>query len=209
MDVDSTTIGLISNYFDRDLYFIDGRTRLPYQNASYNNIKNRKSLIIMWTSGVHYEIVGRLKPDSRIARDFEFYDPLVMRIKTFLQHPNKIPEKYPELIPYLPKNYRQNIGINMSKVEEDNYKQSDYQESDNEDDMEINDKEESDNEEIDEVESDEVKSDDEESDDENSNKKEFYSSPIKKGVKKYDYQSEGEKSRYYQSDNSVEYESSD
>jgi hypothetical protein len=27
--------------------------------------------------------------------------------------------------------------------------------------------------------------------------------------KKYDYQSEDEKSRYYQSDNSVEYESSD
>jgi hypothetical protein len=106
-DVDSYTISLISDKFDRDIYFLDSTTRMPYNNASSSdNIKNRKSIIIMWIGGVHYEIVGRLMPDRVIQREFEVNDPLIVKLRTFLLHPEEISNTYPDLIPYIPKTHR-------------------------------------------------------------------------------------------------------
>jgi len=111
VDVDEYTIGLISNKFNRDIYFIDASTRMPYRNASFKNIKNRKSILVMWTGGCHYEIVGRLLPGNKIERDFKSDDRLIECIKTYLCNPEKIPGLYPNLIPYLPKNIRKKLNI--------------------------------------------------------------------------------------------------
>jgi len=105
-EIDSYTIGLISERFDRDIYFIDSKTRMPYQNASKENLKRRKSMIVMWTGGVHYEIVGRLLPGNRIQREFGADDPLIDKIYSLLCEPEKVSEVYPELNPYLPKEHR-------------------------------------------------------------------------------------------------------
>jgi hypothetical protein len=105
-EIDSYTIGLISERFDRDIYFMDSKTRMPYQNASNENIKRRKSLIIMWIGGVHYEIVGRLLPGNRIQREFSPDDTLIDKIHSLLCEPEKVSEVYPELNAYLPKEYR-------------------------------------------------------------------------------------------------------
>jgi len=106
-EVDQQTIELYSEHFNCDIYFIDGRTRMPYQNASTKlNLKKRKSIIIMWVGGVHYEIVGRLLPGNKIQREFVHEDPTIQKLYTFLCYPNKISEKYPNLIPYLPKEYK-------------------------------------------------------------------------------------------------------
>ena len=119
MDVDSYTIGLISEKFNRDIYFIDARNRMPYRDGGNDNIKKRKAIIVMWTGGCHYEIVGRLLPGNIIKREFDFDDTLIKRIYTYLYKPEKIPDQYPNLISYLPKELRNELGIDVSDSEED------------------------------------------------------------------------------------------
>ena len=119
MDVDSYTIGLISDKFNRDIYFIDSRTRMPYRDAGKENINKRKSIVIMWTGGCHYEIVGRLLPGNMIKREFDYSDPLIKRIHTYLYRPERIADEYPNLTSFLPKELRQELGVDVSDSEED------------------------------------------------------------------------------------------
>ena len=105
--VDSYTIDFISQRFNRDIYFLDGNTRLPYNNcATPTTLQQRKSIIILWVQKNHYEIVGRLLPGNRIQREFSTSDPLISKLKTFLLNPEEIPEKYPDLTSYIPRNYQ-------------------------------------------------------------------------------------------------------
>ena len=124
MEVDSYTIGLISEKFDRDIYFIDARNRMPYRDGGNNNIKKRKAIIVMWTGGCHYEIVGRLLPGNIIKREFDFNDTLIKRIYTYLYKAEKIPDQYPNLVSYLPKELRNELGIDVSDSEGDRRSQS-------------------------------------------------------------------------------------
>jgi len=105
--IDTYTIGVISDRLERDIYFLDGKTRLPYNNCSTSeNLKGRKSMIVLWIGDTHYEIVGRLLPGHRIQREFDAHDPLIRKLNTFLIQPEKVSEQYPELYPFLPKKYR-------------------------------------------------------------------------------------------------------
>ena len=92
---------------------------MPYRDTNSKNILKRKSIIIMWTGGCHYEIVGRLLSGNRIQREFDFNDSLIKRIYTYLSKPEKIPDTYPNLIPYLPKDLRKKLKIDVSDSEED------------------------------------------------------------------------------------------
>lgn len=124
--VDTYTIGLISDRFNRDVYFIDANTRMPYQTSDTNNIKNRKSLIVIWIDQNHYEIVGKLLTGNRIQREFEPDDPLIKKINMILFQPQYIKKTYPELLSYLPKEYRQKIKEESKHY----YDQSDHDQSD-------------------------------------------------------------------------------
>jgi hypothetical protein len=117
MEVDSSTIGLISEKFNRDIYFIDARTRMPYRDVNLGNICKRKSIIVMWTGGCHYEIVGKLLAGNRIQREFDFKDSLIKIIHTYLYKPEKISGLYPNLIPYLPKDVRKKLKLDISDSE--------------------------------------------------------------------------------------------
>jgi hypothetical protein len=130
MEVDSYTIGLISEKFNRDIYFIDSRTRMPYRDTSHENIRKRKSILIMWTGGSHYEIIGRLLPGNRIQREFEFKDSIIQRINTYLYSPENIPNKYPNLIPYLPKDIRNKLNIDVSDSEDERRSDRSYRSDD-------------------------------------------------------------------------------
>lgn len=103
ISVDPFTIGILAEKFNRDIYFIDARSRMPYIFGNKENVKGRKSIVVMWIGGVHYEIVGKLLPGNRIQRQFEKDDPLIKRINTFLYRPELVSEQYPNLIPYLGK----------------------------------------------------------------------------------------------------------
>lgn len=120
IDVDPYTIGLISDKFNRDIYFIDSSTRMPYRDANIKNIKNRKSLIVMWTGGCHYEIVGKLLPGNKIKREFEHTDSIIRRINIYLNHPERVPKLYPNLVPYLPRKVKRDLGIIEKKIKRRN-----------------------------------------------------------------------------------------
>lgn len=110
VNVDTYTIGLISDRFNRDIYFIDGRNRMPYNNTSTTeNLKGRKSMILLWINENHYEIVGRLLPGNRIQREFSHDDPIIKKLYTFLIKPEEIHEKFPDLVPYIPQEYRDKL----------------------------------------------------------------------------------------------------
>ena len=103
-EVDNYTINFISDRFNRDIYFLDGKTRTPYNNCdTLDTLKGRKSIIVIWINKNHYEIVGRLLPGNRIQREFTSDDPLIKKLKMFLLNPEQIPKNYPELSSYIPK----------------------------------------------------------------------------------------------------------
>jgi hypothetical protein len=107
-EVDQQLIGLISDRFDRDIYFIDTVSRMPYKDdfSSKRNIKNRKSIIILWVGHNHFEIIGKLLPGNRIQREFNFNEPIIKKIHTLLCNPEKVSKKYPSLVSYIPKNHK-------------------------------------------------------------------------------------------------------
>ena len=128
-NVDTYTIGLISDKFNRDIYFIDARNRMPYNNTSTTeNLKGRKSIILLWINENHYEIVGRLLPGNRIQREFSHDDPIIQKLYTFLIKPEEIHEKFSDLVPYIPQEYRDKLPSHIrfpdSDEENNNTKKS-------------------------------------------------------------------------------------
>jgi hypothetical protein len=146
IEVNAYNIGLISEKFNRDIYLIDSSTRMPYNyTTTNNNIHKRKSIILMWISGCHYEVVGRLLSGNRIQREFDFDDPLIKCIYTYMYMKESIPKEYPDLIKYLKKfklegtDYDESLAKsnkNCSDSEEDfdNSSEYAYEQSDSEDD---------------------------------------------------------------------------
>lgn len=115
-DVDTYTLSEISDKFNRDIYFINGNTKLPYNNFSTTStLKKRKSIIIIWVGGNHYEIIGRLLPDNIVQREFKPTDVLIDKMYTFLIDPKEINKKYPELEAYIPKEHRKQKSPNAFK----------------------------------------------------------------------------------------------
>jgi hypothetical protein len=101
--IDMFSIGMLSDQFNRDIYFIDAKNRLPYPMGGMGNIKKRKSIIVLWVGDVHYEIIGRLLEGNKVQREFEPRDYLIRRIHTFLASPMEAREIYPELAPFIPR----------------------------------------------------------------------------------------------------------
>ena len=102
--VDSYSINYIADRFNRDIYFLNGNNRVPYNNCdTVDTLKGRKSIIVIWINKNHYEIVGRLLPGNRIQREFDAADPLIKKLKIFLLEPQKILKEYPELSSHIPK----------------------------------------------------------------------------------------------------------
>ena len=100
LNVDNFLIESLSNRFNRDLYFIDGQSRLPYSEG--NKVGKNKSIILVKINN-YYEVLGRLLPDNKIKREFSYNDPLIECIRTFVYEPEKILSLYPRLIPYAKK----------------------------------------------------------------------------------------------------------
>jgi intein/homing endonuclease len=147
-DVDTYTIGLISDRFKRDIYFLDGKNRMPYNNSSTTeNLQGRKSMVVLWIGGNHYEIFGRLLPGNRIQREFQPDDPIIKKLNMFLTKPSEITESYPELAPYIPREYRNSSSPSPNRFtdnesDNDSDKSSDhYYDSQSDDDEDESEKE--------------------------------------------------------------------
>jgi len=80
---DVYSINLISDWFNRNVLFINGDTRLPYKHAS-NYDPKRKTVILLWLNESHYEVVGKLLERNRVQREFSEEDDIIQKIKSHL-----------------------------------------------------------------------------------------------------------------------------
>lgn len=105
---------LISDKFNFDIYFINGNTRMPYLSGSTTDrFKKRTSVFILWVNEIHYEIMGRVIKDSgnKVQRKFNYNDPFVTMMYNLNVNPRKFAVKYPNFIHFLPKDLRDEFGI--------------------------------------------------------------------------------------------------
>jgi hypothetical protein len=126
--INTYTVNIVSKRFNRDIYFLDGNHRLPYNNSSStDHIKGRKSIVLIWLGGDKYEVVGRLLPGNSIQRDFDHDDIIIEKLYTFLVTPEKLSKKFYNLVQYLPEEYNKK----SCSSDEDETESSDSQEEDN------------------------------------------------------------------------------
>ena len=130
---DTQTIQFISDKINRDIYFIDSTTRMPFNNhTNKKDLQKRKSIIVIHINENHYEIVGRLMPGNKIQREFDHTDSLIKQLYTYLCHPEKIINEYPNLVPFLTKNIKKIIGVGSPSIKKSNKSDSyNYEKSSN------------------------------------------------------------------------------
>lgn len=138
--LDESSIELVSNHFNRDIYFIDAKNRMPYSSTYFiDSLKGRKSIIILRIHNTHYEIIGRLKSGNIIQREFDSSDILIQKLSTFIKNPENVARKYKDLIEFLPAKY-QTIELSDSESEDEQVNRSpegsEINESDHESDSE-------------------------------------------------------------------------
>lgn len=104
LEIDETVIGLLAEKFNRDIYCLDGGSRLPL--ASFCNKKditrNRKAVVLIRITDIHYEVMGVLMSGSRVQREFEPTDPLIEKIYSFMYDQEKCAKRWPSLGMRLP-----------------------------------------------------------------------------------------------------------
>lgn len=103
--VDMYTVGYISDKINRDIYFVNGNTRLPYQIGDQNHIKGRKAIVLAWIENCHYDLLCRCTPSRKIIKQFEPEDVLIKRIHTYLYHPEKVATEFPDMLKYMDEKY--------------------------------------------------------------------------------------------------------
>lgn len=84
VNIDTFLIDFISDKFNRNIYFIDGETRLPYKNFSNHLDQKRKSLVFVWVNRNHFESIGILNENKTITREFLHDHPLISKIRQHL-----------------------------------------------------------------------------------------------------------------------------
>lgn len=99
--IDEYSIEYISSYFDRDLFFISAKNRLPYYRGSFVTDKggNRRCIVILWIDENHYEVIGRLNVINgvnSIEREFSHNDPIIRAIKSYRPEKDKKEESKKE-----------------------------------------------------------------------------------------------------------------
>ena len=98
-DVNEDIVSLVSNHFNRDIYFLDYNNRMPYIHCqTIENFRKQKSIIIFSFGNGYYEIIGKLLQDNFIQREFEFDDDIIKKMYTFLVNPEKILKQFKDLV---------------------------------------------------------------------------------------------------------------
>lgn len=118
---DPEIIPLICERLNRDIFLIDGADRVPYY---WKGSGTGKTLIAI-TMGKNYEPVGRLLSGKRIQREFTSDDPLVSKMKMFLESPSDVKNKFPELLPYLTDRKKKSDSESDSESDSDSESESD------------------------------------------------------------------------------------
>ena len=163
--VDNFLIEFLSDFFNLDIYFIDGKTLLPYKLGPCN-YKKRQSIVILWYSRTHYESISVINDKRQATRSFSFDHPFIQKLYTYLCEPEKLSEKYPELVEQMKEKINKSGDESEEDDEEESEEESEEEDDEEEDDEEEDDEEEDDEEEEEEEEDDEEEEEEEEEDDE-------------------------------------------
>jgi SAM-dependent methyltransferase len=78
--VGQEVLEIVSDSLDRDIYILHDIDGAPYPTEC-KHVKGRKSIILLFQGGNHYECVGRLLPNKSIQREFESDDPIIKLIQ--------------------------------------------------------------------------------------------------------------------------------
>jgi hypothetical protein len=115
-----TDIALLSENFNKNIFIIDEKTRMPIVGQGQDIESVRESVVVICMEG-HYEVVGRLMPRNRIKRTFGSDDVFIKKFVTVLWHPNNL-TRYPELIDFVSDEVRKTHNLN--KLPRRRYKRS-------------------------------------------------------------------------------------
>ena len=133
-DIDSCTISAISKQFNCDIYIINAKNRMPYLSPqTVDNLKGRKSIMLLCINKDQYEILGKLLPGNSIQREFDQSDPIIRRINTFLVNPEKVFKEFNDLVKYLPKEYQNTDSQEDSEEDSSEYSSEESEENSEED----------------------------------------------------------------------------
>lgn len=97
--VDTTMFDMLGDWFGRNIFVIDDKTRLPYMFSS--KVNERPSIILLWVNENHYEVIGKMLEDSKVQREFNINDVLIKKINSYLYNPQQLAVEFPELYPYV------------------------------------------------------------------------------------------------------------
>jgi hypothetical protein len=78
--VGQEVLDLVSQNKERDIYILNDADGAPYPTECLH-VKGRKSIILLFQGGSHYECVGRQLANGSIQREFESDDPLITLIQ--------------------------------------------------------------------------------------------------------------------------------
>lgn len=78
--VGQEVLDLVSKDKDRDIYILNDVDGAPYPTEC-THVKGRKSIVLLFQGGGHYECVGRQLASGAIQREFEPNDPLIQLIQ--------------------------------------------------------------------------------------------------------------------------------
>ena len=87
------SLNFVSNYFDRNIYFIHPKTRLPYKKFEYEYLEDRKSILLLSYEDNKYENVGKLLIKNAIQREFNSDDIIIEETKKIFRVLNRSPDR--------------------------------------------------------------------------------------------------------------------
>ena len=87
------SLNFVSNYFDRNIYFIHPKTRLPYKKIEYEYLEDRKSILLLSYEDNKYENVGKLLIKNAIQREFNSDDIIIEETKKIFRLLNRSPDR--------------------------------------------------------------------------------------------------------------------
>lgn len=101
IDCTEENIQIICKNLNINIYFIDCKTRLPFELfCDIQNYENPLSIIILKLEN-NFEIIGKLESKNKIKKIFDINEIIIKRIKAFLFNRKTIEDEYSDLLKYI------------------------------------------------------------------------------------------------------------
>ena len=76
-------LDLAMRFLDVDIYIVDAKTKRLYNMSACHLYKNRVSIVLIWTGGNHYEVLGVYNPVTKVLKySFEPFDPFIRTLQS-------------------------------------------------------------------------------------------------------------------------------